>query len=115
MESHATVWTGTAFMCPASNNQIILLHNRFNNESSKDCNGNIMVVSTEVNGNKYTSQINITFNSFLIGKFVECFSDDGHTSSLVANYTIISEDQGIIIVKVSIYDGIITIVVCSHS
>ena len=93
----STVWKGTAFTCPATNNEIILLHSRFNNKLSGECNnGDILAESIEVaDGNKYTSLVNVTFNPLLIGKTVECFSDDGLISSLVTNYTIISEDKGI--------------------
>ena len=93
----STVWKGTAFMCPNTDNEIILLHSRFNNESSRECNnGSILVVSIEVaDGNKYISLVNVTFNSLLIGKTVECFSDDGLISSLVTNYTITNKDKGI--------------------
>ena len=95
----STIWTGTAFMCTSvSRNEIILLHSRFN-ESTKvngTCNnGSIAAESIEVNGNNFTSQLNVTFDSFLIGKTVVCVHDDGTNTSVVANYTIISRDEGI--------------------
>ena len=92
----STVWTGTAFMC--NSNEITLLHNRFNKLTKVNgtCNnGSITAESIEVNGNNFTSQLNVTFDSFLIGKTVVCVHDDGTNTSVVANYTIISRDKGI--------------------
>ena len=93
----STVWTGTAFMCTSGRrNEIILLHSPFN-ESTKvngTCsNGSIVAEFIEVNGNNCTSQLNVTFNSFLIGKTVVCVHDDGTNTSVVANYTITSRDK----------------------
>lgn len=88
----STVWTGTAFMCTDNSNEIVLLHSRFNNESENahgSCNnGNIVGEIIEVDGKNYTSQLNVTFNSSLIGETVDCISDDGKSTLLVANYTI---------------------------
>ena len=95
----STVWNGNAFMCPSSDNEIILLHSRFDNGTSGKCNdinnGVIVGESIEVNGSKYTSQINISFSSSLIGKTVNCVRDDGLNDSVVSNYAITS---GIIII-----------------
>lgn len=97
----STVWNGTAFVCPASDNQIILLHSRFNNETNRTCNdinNSVIIVgeSIEVNGNNYTSQLNISFGPSLIGKTVNCVWDDGQNTSVVSNYTITSDIIGII-------------------
>ena len=81
-------------MCTMTNNEIVLLHSRFNNgsESTGTCNnGSIVGEIIELNGNNYTSQLNITFDPFLIGKTVECVSDDGENTISVANYTIIND------------------------
>ena len=82
-------------MCPASDNEIILLHSRFDNGTSgicNDINNSVIIVgeSIEVNGSKYTSQLNISFSSSLIGKTVNCVRDDGLYDSVVLNYTITS-------------------------
>ena len=96
----STVWNGNAFMCPASGNEIVLLHSRFDNGTSGTCNdinNSVTIVgeSIEVNGSKYTSQLNISFSSSLIGKTVNCVRDNGQDISVVLNYTITS---GIIII-----------------
>ena len=103
----STVWNGNAFMCPASHNEIVLLHSRFDNGTSVTCNdinNSVIIVgeSIEVNGSKYTSQINISFSSSLIGKTVNCVRDDGLNDSVVSNYTITS-DINIIIITTMIF------------
>ena len=54
----STIWNGNAFMCPASDNEIILLHSRFDNGTRgicNDINNSIIIVgeSIEVNESKY--------------------------------------------------------------
>ena len=92
----STVWNGSAFMCPSSGNEIVLLHSRFDNGTNGTCNdinNSVTIVgeSIEVNGSKYTSQLNISFSSSLIGKTVNCVKDDGLNASVVSNYTITSD------------------------
>ena len=91
----STVWNGSAFVCPASSNAIVLLHSRFDsgtNGTCNDTNSSVVIVgeSIEVNGSKYTSQLNISFSSSLIGKTVNCVRDDGQDTSVISNYTITS-------------------------
>ena len=71
-----TVWTGSAFNCRSSNNDIILLHNRFNNGTDGTCtNGAIVGRSIAVDGNNYTSQLNVTITSDTAGKTIKCIHD----------------------------------------
>lgn len=88
----ATVWSGTAIMCPATNNEIVLLHSRFNNTTSCS-NGNNIITGEiiEANGNNYVSQLNITVIPFLIGKTVKCSRDDGEQSFVVMKYIIMND------------------------
>ena len=77
----ATIWTGSAFDCPASNNMITLLHSRFlYNESSGiyHCNnGAIVTRSLSFEGNSYTSQLNVTVTPDIGGKTIKCAGDNG--------------------------------------
>ena len=78
---HITVWTGSAFDCPEANNIIYQLHNYAPAESYRRCNNGAIVARIfSVEGNNYTSQLNVTFTSKTMGKTVECHHDNGFTS-----------------------------------
>ena len=82
----STIWTGTAFECPLTSNEIILLHSRFTSVygASRSCNnGDIVARSLSVEGNNYTSQLNVTITPFIAGKTVECLSDNGTATTLL--------------------------------
>lgn len=90
----ATVWRGTAFMCPSSNDEIALLHSRFNTTEIENCNNGNNIITGEIieaNGNNYISQLNITIMPSLIGKTVKCFRDDGVQSFVVMKYIIMND------------------------
>ena len=91
------MWTGTALTCTETNNEIIFLHSRFNNESTKFCsNRSIVGESIEVlNENIYISWLNVTLNPSLIGETVKCEKDNGTDTSLIANFTL-PNDIGIL-------------------
>ena len=75
-----TFWTGTAFDCPAIENGIILRHILFLStyRTSGECNnGAIVARSLPVEGNNYTSQLNVTLTSDTAGKTVVCLYDNG--------------------------------------
>jgi hypothetical protein len=74
----ATVWRGTAFNC--SSQEIALLHSRFTDGTFGLCNGDdIVAKSLSVNGNNYTSQLNVTVTPGIAGKIIECAHDDNTT------------------------------------
>ena len=82
----STVWTGTAFNCSSSNNEILLLHTHFSSiegDYGLCNNGAIVGQSLGVEGNNYTSQLNVTVTPDIAGKIVECFYDDGCTATLL--------------------------------
>ena len=84
----ATVWTGTAFHCVAVSNEIILLHSHFNYEY-RTCNkGSIVGQSFSVEGNNYTSQLNVTVTHDIAGKTVMCFGDNGLDLTIQLSLTI---------------------------
>lgn len=99
----ATVWKGSAFDCIHSRNEITLIHSLFgsNIQSSSaiaagECNnGSIQVKGVRVEGNCYTSQLNITVNANMIGKTVECVHDNTSTENVIGTLKVATE--GIII------------------
>ena len=72
----STVWRGSAFDC--RNNDISLIHSRFESGTATgECNnGSIVGQSIKVEGNCYTSQLNITVSSDMIGKNIDCVHDN---------------------------------------
>ena len=74
----ATIWTGSAFNC--AGNEITLIHYRFDDGRGTYgvCNnGTIVARSLSVEGNNYTSQLNVTITSDTAGSTIECTSDNG--------------------------------------
>ena len=71
----STIWTGSAFNC--AGNEIALIH-RNGRETSGVCNnGAIVARSLSVEGNNYTSQLNVTVTPDTAGRTIECASDNG--------------------------------------
>ena len=72
----ATIWTGTAFSdCSGGRNELILFHSRFlQTEGTKgSCNNEaIEGRSLSVEGNSYTSQLNVTVTPGIAGKTIIC-------------------------------------------
>ena len=76
----ATIWRGSAFNCVLLNNEIILFHwpTMSDNVYYHTCNnGAIVARILSVDGNNFTSQLNVTVTSETIGKTIECLHDDG--------------------------------------
>ena len=70
-ERGATIWTGSAFNCY----EILLFHHRFNIGTNRTCNnGAIVARIISVEGNNYTSQLNITVTPDTAGKTIECLN-----------------------------------------
>ena len=73
----STIWQGSAIHC--TGNRITLLHSRFVTGTSSGCPGGTVVAqSLYFNGlhNRYTSLLNITPNSELNNKTIECLYYD---------------------------------------
>ena len=86
-----TVWQGNAFDCSAQNNKTLLRHTLFGGSGTmKQCNGGAIVGrSLGVSGDIYTSELNVTASSDLIGRTVECaYSPNGITVTPVNSTTI---------------------------
>ena len=73
----ATIWTGTAFS-GCQQNEILLQHSLFTSTggSTGTCNNrDIVGQSLGVQGNNYTSQLNITITQDTAGKIIACAYD----------------------------------------
>ena len=73
----STIWTGSAFTCSASRNEISLLHNRFSSTEGDygSCNNEAIVarsLGVNVEGNLYTSQLNVTVTAEIAGMTIMC-------------------------------------------
>ena len=77
--ARTTLWGGTAFNCPSTTNEIVLRHSQFAvGGASGDCNnGAIVGQSVGVEGNRFTSQLNVTVSTSLNNKTVQCAYDSG--------------------------------------
>ena len=86
----ATVWKGSAFDCARSDDEILLLHSRFesNEHTRRMCNnGTIIGETIQMVENYYTSWLHITVSPDMIGGVVDCAHDDG-TAMLIGSSTI---------------------------
>jgi hypothetical protein len=81
MSELATIWRGSALNCASGDNGLILFNTSV---QDKTCNEDLItgrVIKRE--GDNYTSQLNVIFSSDLIGKNVECASDNGLQNLIV--------------------------------
>ena len=87
------MWRGTLLDCSSSDNTIVLLHNRFGNESLiETCNNGAVVARPSLYDSEegwYTSQLNvsITLTSIEDTSTVECCYDDGMSEHNIGHYT----------------------------
>ena len=92
----STIWQGTAFNCVGSTNEIDLLHNRFESDRNilKTCNNKTIVVQgLRIDGNCYTSQLNVTVSPNKIGDTIECAHDNNGTTDTIG-FSIIPNTTG---------------------
>ena len=79
MGGGSTVWTGTFFFdCLATTKDTVLLHRRFlsTTGTSATCNnGAIVARSLSVEGNNYTSQLNVTVTPDIGAKLMKCYDN----------------------------------------
>lgn len=93
-EERSLTWTGSAFDCKQSNNEILLLPNDDMSRPRTCNNGSIVAHSfrfesnTDINTFTYTSQLNVKINSNIAGKNITCLFDENNTSSLVSSITV---------------------------
>ena len=70
----STVWTGSAFQCPGTSNQISLPHSQFSiGQGTPVACGSLIAMAMDVNGNNYTSQLSLSASTDLNGTTISCF------------------------------------------
>ena len=90
-----TVWTGTAFDCPATNNEINFLSG-IPNEDNLSCNdGAISGHVITADNDSYTSQLSILVTPEVIGSNISCFID-GTTGTILIGSTTLTLSTGIV-------------------
>ena len=72
-----TVWSGSAFSCVGSGNEISLRHNDFQTAKGICNNGAIVAYSIENVGSCYTSGLDVRLSTELQGQTITCNIDDG--------------------------------------
>ena len=84
-----TVWSGSAFNSPQCN-EIVLLQSRFLNGGTNGSYNNGVIVgrSLSVDGDNYTSQLNVTVTPDTAGETVVCIGDNGTSSTLFSSFVI---------------------------
>ena len=93
MRGSGTIWNGSAFSCASSSNEIYLLENNYiespdtgNPLNSVTCNnGMIMGRVIQIDKGSYTSQLNVTISSDLIGKNVSCARSFESTTEIIGS------------------------------
>ena len=83
-----TIWRGSAFDCSAQSNHIILSHSQFQEGVHGVCNnGDLAAKSIGVmNGECFSSQLNITVNTRMKNTTIECIHDTaGSTETLIGS------------------------------
>ena len=83
-----TVFGGSAFRCPFTNNEITLRHSQFNDANyGGTCNNDSIVAqSYKIEGDKYTSKVHVRITSDLLGKTINCSHDNGIDPKLIGSY-----------------------------
>ena len=86
----ATIWTGSALHCPSVNNDIVLIHTRFNESGQYfSCNaGAIVARILSIEGNNFTSELIVTVTPATAGKTIACVSDNGTRTKQIFTSTI---------------------------
>ena len=85
-----TVWSGSAFSCSGTANDIHLRHSQFSSGGAfGSCNdGNIMARSVEVANNCFTSQLTVQVSTTLNNTTIKCSHDSANGSRIVGISTI---------------------------
>ena len=78
---------GSAFNCAESDNEILLLHQRFRLDGAFGTynNGTIVTQSIRVQNGSYTSQLSVNVSDDVIGKTIECAYDSYINGTAIGN------------------------------
>jgi hypothetical protein len=87
----ATVWKGDFFNCLSGKRVIELVHRYRDDFSSHTCNdGNVVGRFVSIENDSFTSQLNITLTRDIVGKSIECISDNGINTERVGSLNLTS-------------------------
>ena len=91
-----TIWSGTAFNCPSTSNEIILRHSQFASPgTSGNCNsGTITARSLGVENDCFRSELNVTASASLNNKTVQCQHNSIASGTITVNETAITIASG---------------------
>ena len=91
----ATVWRGSAFNCPATNNEIHFLHGSSVIETT--CNdGAIVGRAIRVENDIYISQLTISVSDEMISRNISCFHDRPSGAAELIDSSVLILSRGII-------------------
>ena len=96
--SGVTVWRGSAFNCPATGNEIHILHGSSRSGIEASCNGGAIlgrVIRAE--NNTYISQLTVSVSAEMIGMNISCFHDRPSGAAELIGSSILTLSRGIII------------------
>jgi hypothetical protein len=82
MSGLQTIWRGSALNCASTGNEIILLNSSVGDET---CNDEMITGRVIRHEDNYTSQLQVFLSSDLIGKIIECASDNGSQIIPISN------------------------------
>ena len=93
-----TLWSGTAFNCPSSSNEIVLRHSQFGSGgASGDCTGGALVArSLRVeNGNSFVSQLTATVSTAFNNQSIRC-EHNSNAETRIIGESVLNVVSGII-------------------
>ena len=94
MREAGTIWTGSAFDCSSSENEIFMIpHFHYLATCSK---GTIVAIIISVEEDNYTSQLNVTVTPETVGKNIECLYTDGTGSISNLNVSSVIDTTGLL-------------------
>ena len=82
----STVWKGSAFDCPLRG--IVLRHSQFIDSKGVCSNGAILARGISVDGNCYTSRLNVTLSSSLNGETITCAHHNSTGTTIIGNFLV---------------------------
>ncbi len=87
----STVYTGSAFNCPSSQDQIVFRHSEFQPGTIKTCtDGRIVGQPLVAHNGAYTSQLNVSVDAELNNREVECRTTSRSTPIGTSNINVVS-------------------------
>lgn len=86
-----TLWTGSAFDCPGTLDEIRLRHSTFSSSgTSGTCNNEAMRARSTglTNGNCYSSELSVTVSTSFNGRMIKCVYNSGTAETTIGTSTL---------------------------